>query len=68
MTWIRSQDAKPERYRLVAMRCEIVNGRISQREGFWTGFTWRIIGDKYKLHISVVEWSYSPENVARAAK
>ncbi len=60
MQWILNQDAKPETYRLVTMRCKARDGRISQREGFWTGFTWRIIGDKYKLHIVIVEWSYSP--------
>lgn len=55
MQWILNQDAKPETYRLVTMRCKARDGRISQREGFWTGFTWRIIGDKHKLHIVIVE-------------
>jgi hypothetical protein len=58
MQWIPDQDAKPEMYRLVAIRCSDRNGRTSQREAFWTGRTWRIIGDKHKLHIAIIEWSY----------
>jgi hypothetical protein len=43
----------------VSLRCKCDNGQILQREGFWTGYTWRILGDKHKLHITVSEWSYS---------
>ena len=58
MTWVLSQDAKPERYRLVEMRCAIGNGGTLQRDGFWTGFTWRVIGDKHKVDTTVIECSY----------
>jgi hypothetical protein len=57
----QNQGAKPKRYTLVTLRCTGRDGQILQRQGFWTGDTWRIIGDKYKLHIRVVEWSYPPE-------
>jgi hypothetical protein len=61
MQWNPNQDAKPTSYKLVTLRCKRRDGQILHREGFWTGYTWRIIGDKYKLHISIIEWSYNAE-------
>ena len=61
MRWTPSQDAKPDLYKVVVVRFKVRNGSIVEREGFWTGYHWRIIGDTYKLHFTVIEWAYSPE-------
>ena len=58
MHWVLNQDAKPHLYMVVAVRYLGGMGRSVQCEGFWTGYGWRVIGEKYRVPFDVTEWSY----------
>ena len=60
MRWILNEDDKPELYKVVVLRYQGCTGRIVEREGFWTGYAWRVIGEKYRVPFAVTEWSYLP--------
>jgi len=63
MRWTLNEDDKPELYKVVALRYMSGMNRIVEREGFWTGYGWRVIGEKYRVPFAVTEWSYLPSEI-----
>ena len=58
MEWVLEADAKPDQWRVVDVHCEGRAGDILILEAFWTGATWRIIGNKHGLrHLRVTMWA-----------
>ena len=58
MRWTLNEESKPRLFIVVAVRYLGNMGQIVQREGFWTGYGWRVVGEKYRVPFSVMEWSY----------
>ena len=61
MHWKPGKGLKPILYRVVAVRYKGHDGQIVNGEGFWTGQTWRILGDALKLHVRAIEWAYTDD-------
>ena len=60
LQWRNAIEEKPVRYQLVIARCA-VNGTVQERNAFWTGSAWRVVGDKHRYNLSVIEWDYQPD-------
>lgn len=60
MRWTLNQDAKPHMFEVVAVRYLGGLGGIVECEGFWTGYGWRVVGERYKVPYAITEWSYLP--------
>jgi hypothetical protein len=59
MNWVLEGSSKPERWKLVTLQCESQLGYVLEIEAFWTGFTWRIIGNKHGLDSHEIRrWAY----------
>ena len=63
MHWALNQNAKPHLFMGVAVRYLGGMGRIVQCEGFWIGYGWGVIGEKYRVPFDVTEWSYLPSEI-----
>jgi hypothetical protein len=58
MCWVSEGDAKPTKWEVVTARCENSSGHVVELDAYWTGQSWRIIGQKSGVRrLRVTRWA-----------